>query len=194
MADIFRFEDYLTENANVKTSHFQYIADELKCISLKKGGFLFREGEVSSSFFYVEKGVLRLYSIDKVGKEHIVQFASEGWFIGDRTSIYFREPSKFHLEAIEESQVVVLDESIFNTLCQHSTEFLQYNERILQNHIRHLQNRIHLLISASAEERYLDFVKTYPDLTQRIPQWMIASYLGITPESLSRVRNELAKK
>ncbi|HNU59732.1 MAG TPA: Crp/Fnr family transcriptional regulator, partial [Aquaticitalea sp.] len=74
-----------------------------------------------------------------------------------------------------------------------SHEFRNYNEYLLQNHIRHLQNRINLLIGASAKERYIDFINLYTDLTLRVPQWMIASYLGITPESLSRVRKELAK-
>jgi CRP-like cAMP-binding protein len=75
-----------------------------------------------------------------------------------------------------------------------SPEFRTYNEYLLQNHIRQLQNRIDLLIGASAEVRYLEFIKLYPNLTLRVPQWMIASYLGITPESLSRVRKELAKR
>ncbi|MPT33677.1 MAG: Crp/Fnr family transcriptional regulator, partial [Flavobacterium sp.] len=69
-----------------------------------------------------------------------------------------------------------------------------FNEKALQNHIRHLQKRINLLLAATAEQRYLDFIKLYPDVTLRVPQWMIASYLGITPESLSRVRKELAKR
>ncbi|NBC03944.1 MAG: Crp/Fnr family transcriptional regulator, partial [Bacteroidetes bacterium] len=86
------------------------------------------------------------------------------------------------------------DEEFINTASEISPQFRKYNERILQNHIRHLQKRIDQLIGSNAEERYLDFLEKYPDLTLRVPQWMIASYLGITPESLSRVRRELARK
>jgi CRP-like cAMP-binding protein len=86
-----------------------------------------------------------------------------------------------------------LDKTFFDHASEVSPSFRQYNERALQNHIRHLQKRINLLLGAPADKRYLDFIKLYPDLTLRVPQWMIASYLGITPESLSRVRKELAK-
>lgn len=87
-----------------------------------------------------------------------------------------------------------MDDQFICTLSDISATFSKYNDQLLQKHIRHLQKRINLLIGASAEDRYLDFIKSYPDLTQRVPQWMIASYLGVTPESLSRVRKELVKK
>ncbi len=138
--------------------------------------------------------MVRFYSIDNEGKEHIIQFAPENWFIGDRGSTYFGQPSKFFIDAIEETTVVVLDQDFVESASEISPEFRNYNEYLLQNHIRHLQDRINLLIGASAEKRYLDFIKLYSDLTLRIPQWMIASYLGITPESLSRVRKEIAQK
>ena len=185
---------YLKENAGVTDDQLVQISDKLHFREFQKGQFILSEGQVCRHFFYVEKGLLRFYSIDHFGKEHIIQFASEGWFISDRSSIYFNEPSDFFIDAIEDSKVVLLNDNFSCSLDEISPQFRKYNENILQNHIRHLQSRVHLLISATAEDRYLDFIKLYPDLTQRVPQWMIASYLGITPESLSRVRKELARK
>lgn len=185
---------YLKENAGITDEQFVQVSERLKFKEFSKGQFLLREGHVCKHTFYVESGLLRFYSIDHLGKEHIIQFAPEGWFVSDRSSIYFNEPSKFFIDAIEDTKVVILDGQFICEVGEINPQFRKYNDQILQNHIRHLQSRIHLLISATAEGRYLDFIKLYPDLTQRVPQWMIASYLGITPESLSRVRKELAKK
>lgn len=185
---------YLKENAGITEEQLLQISDELQFSEFQKGQFVLRQGQLCKRFVYVEKGLLRFYSIDRLGKEHIIQFASEGWFVSDRSSIYFNEPSEFFIDAIEDTKVALLDEEFMSILNEISAPFRKYNEYILQNHIRHLQDRVHLLISGTAEDRYLDFIKLYPDLIQRVPQWMIASYLGITPESLSRVRKELVKK
>ncbi len=188
------FYNYLKDKALVKPPHLQTLVDLVTLKQIKKGDFLLTEGQVCQHAFFVEQGLLRFYSIDEDGKEHIVQFAPENWFISDRGSIYFKQPSNFFIDAIEDATVVMLDQNFMEKASSISTEFRNYNEQLLQNHIRHLQNRINLLIGASAEKRYLDFINLYADLTLRVPQWMIASYLGITPESLSRVRKELARR
>lgn len=144
--------------------------------------------------FFVEKGLLRFYSISGDGKEHIIHFAPESWIIGDRGGIFFNEPSVFYIDAIENSEVVLLDEEFSLKAGRLSASYQRFSSRALQNHVRHLQLRINLLLGATAEDRYLDFLKLYPDLTLRVPQWMIASFLGITPESLSRVRRELVRR
>jgi CRP-like cAMP-binding protein len=138
--------------------------------------------------------LLRQYSIDKKGKEHIISFAPENWFVTDRGSAFFNEPTAFFIQAMEDSQVVMVDEGFIQRLSKKSPEFTEFNNRLLHNHIRQLQKRINLLLSASAEDRYLQFMATYPDILFRVPQAMVASYLGITPESLSRVRRKLTQK
>ncbi|WP_084374359.1 Crp/Fnr family transcriptional regulator [Reichenbachiella faecimaris] len=188
------FSEYLQSNAQISDNELLQLQSHIRTRTVGKGEFLLRKGEVCKHSFFVESGLLRSYSIDKDGKVHIIQFAPENWFVSDRGSIYFNEPSSFFIDAVEATQVVMLDEAFVITASQISLSFRQYNEQILQNHIRHMQNRINLLLGASAEERYLDFINLYPDLTLRVPQWMIASYLGITPESLSRVRKALAKQ
>ncbi len=161
---------------------------------LKKGEMLLREGEVCHEVFFVEKGLLRMYSIDAGGKEHIVQFAPESWLISDRSSIFFNEKSNYFIDAIEDSEVWALKPDFFAQMHSSFPGTVENNDILLQKHIRTLQDRINSLLSDPAEERYLKFIKRYPDLMQRVPQWMVASYLGITPESLSRVRKELARK
>src|SRR5690606_32830231 len=143
--------------------------------------------------FFVEKGLLRSYTIDESGKEHILQFAPENWFIADRSSYYFNEPSAINIQAIEDTEVAMLEKGFIEKALEISHSFRAYHEKMLQNHVRHQQIRINMLLSATAEKRYRYFTDTYYDLTLRVPQWMIASYLGITPESLSRVRKELAR-
>lgn len=153
-----------------------------------------RPGEVCKHSFFVESGLLRAYTIDESGKTHIIQFAPENWIISDRSSAYFNEPTVLFVDAIEDTSVTLFDNNFSCQLADINPAYLQHNELALHNHIRHQQMRINSLLGATAEARYLDFIHQYPDLTLRVPQWMIASYLGITPESLSRVRKELAKK
>lgn len=160
----------------------------------KKGEILMSEGEICHHTFFVEKGLLRMYSIDKNGKEHIIQFAPEKWIVSDRSSLYFNEKTKYYIDAIEDSEVILLQNDFFQELKNKFPYSSKNNEILLQKHIRNLQSRVNSLLAESAEERYLNFIKMYPDLLLRVPQWMVASYLGITPESLSRVRKELAKR
>ena len=190
----YEFTRYLKEHAGITVEQLQEFEGEIQKRNIEKDEILLDKGQVCDHFFYVEQGLLRFYSIGKDGKEHILEFAPEKWLVVDRASFYFDEPSEFYIDAIEQTTVAVLDEEFINIASEISPQFRKYNERILQNHIRHLQNRINRLIGTSAEERYLEFLKKYSEITSRVPQWMIASFLGITPESLSRVRRELANK
>lgn len=188
------FKNYLQKNAQISDQDFEQLSKKLKTGTVEKGDFLLKTGEICSHSFFVGKGLLRSYTIDKAGKEHIVQFASENWIIGDRGSIYFNEPSDFYIDAVETTTYVFLDQEFLDQATELSKNFRLFNEKALHNHIRHLQKRINLLLSATAEQRYMNFIQLYPDLTLRVPQWMIASYLGVAPESLSRVRKELATR
>ena len=186
------FTQYIIEKFDVSESEISLILELVEEKNISSGSFLLKPGEICQHTFFVEKGLLRLYSLSENGKEHILQFASQNWLLSDRDSVFFKEPSKFYIEAIEDSVLIPMDEEIFRKIAKLSPKFRENNEILLQNHIRHLNQRINLLLSASAKTRYLEFIKLYPDLQLRVPQWMVASYLGITPESLSRVRRDLA--
>ncbi len=190
----FNLTTFLTSNSDLEKNTVEQLVLNCKSLRINKGEFLLQEGQTCKHYFFVESGILRQYSIDSKGKEHVLQFAPENWFVSDRESVYFNQASHYFIQAIEDSIVLQLDENFMLTLSQQHKTFLEFNTRLLHNHIRHLQKRITQLLGATAEERYLDFVKIYPDLILRVPQAMVASYLGITPESLSRIRKELARK
>jgi CRP-like cAMP-binding protein len=190
----FSYSGYLTSNTDIDTQTIEQLVMNCRVLTVKKGNYLLRAGEVGKLSYFVEEGLLKQYTIDEKGKEHILQFAPENWIVSDRGSVYFGLPSDYYIQALEDSKVVQIDEEFIVQLAQKNQSFLEFNNKSLHNHIRHLQKRITLLLSATAEQRYLDFIKIYPNLTLRVPQTLIASYLGITPESLSRVRKDLAHK
>lgn len=190
----FSLKSFLTSNLNIEESQIASIIEKCKKKSVKKDEFLLREGEYCRFTFFVEQGLLRQFSTDKKGKEHILHFAPERWLVTDRESIYFNQPANYAIQALEDSSVVLIDEQVIHQLSTNIPGFADFNNLLLHNHIRHLQNRINQLLSATAEERYLAFVKMYPDILLRVPQTLVASYLGITPESLSRVRKELSQR
>lgn len=187
------FQTYLRDQAGVREEHLEALQDLIFTKTYEKGEVLLEKGQICRHVFFVEEGLLRMYNISNEGKEHIIQFAPEGWFVSERNSICFNEPSEYFIDACERTTVALLNQEFVEKASHISSQFRTYNERILQNHIRQLQKRINMLIGTTAEERYLDFIKLYPNLILRVPQWMIASYLGITPESLSRVRKNLVK-
>ncbi|TVR79119.1 MAG: Crp/Fnr family transcriptional regulator [Saprospirales bacterium] len=186
------FYHYLRDRVFVRSAHLAEILKMVSVKKVKKNEMLLMRGLICRNVFFVEKGLLRLYAIDESGKEHIIQFAPENWFLSERASLYFGNPSEYFIDALEDSSLVVFDQEFIERASDISVEFRNYNEYLLQNHIRHLQNRIHSLIGADAKSRYLKFIDLYPEIVQRVPQWMVASYLGITPESLSRVRRDIA--
>lgn len=188
------FNNYLKAKTDLSEEAIVQLTQSLKIKTFVKGDFILNQGEVCHHSFFVEKGLLRSYTIDDSGKEHIIQFASENWIVTDRSSAYFNEASDMYIDAIEDTAVVFIDKEFVNKVSELSVIFRQNNDQALHNHIRNLQKRINLLLGATAEKRYLEFIAMYPDLTLRVPQWMIASFLGITPEGLSRVRKELAKR
>lgn len=188
------FKTYLISKGGITEEQFLILTQDIVIQPFKKGQYILHPGEICKHAFFIEQGLMRSFSIGENGKEHIIQFAPENWIISDRSSAFFNEPSEFFIEAVEDTTTVLWDANFIQRASDLSVSFRHYNDRALQNHIRHMQQRINLLLGASADQRYLDFISLYPDLTLRVPQWMIASYLGITPESLSRVRKELAKR
>ena len=187
-------ETYLSEILEIPKDAITTCSGFYVSKKVAKNEFLLREGEICLDTFFVEKGLLRMFSLDKNGKEHVIQFAPENWLISDRSSLNFNEKSKFYIEAIEDTEVFILGNDFFTKMIENYPHIAERNDLLLQKHIRNLQNRVNSLLSDTAEERYMNFIKMYPDILLRVPQWMVASYLGITPESLSRVRKELARK
>jgi CRP-like cAMP-binding protein len=165
-----------------------WIKSNIVTRKVSKGAYLLRKGDLLKKAFFVKTGCLRSYALDDKGKEHIYMFGPEGWIVNDIEAHVQDKPAELYIDAVEDSEVEVIDNAIL-TLIQPTAQDIDK----LTKRIAVLQHRIILLMSAPLQERYLDFVKTYPSIVQRVPQKMIASYLGVTPEALSKIRGELAK-
>jgi CRP-like cAMP-binding protein len=162
--------------------------------SIRRRQYLLQEGDPCKHMFFVSKGALRSYTIDDKGEEHIVQFAIENWWITDLYSFLTGEASTNTIDAIEDSDLILLDHPSYEMLFQQIPKFEHYFRVLLQNNFIAMRKRLIYTISSSAEERYEYFLHEHPSLAQRVPQHMVASYLGITPETLSRVRKQLSAR
>lgn len=187
------FYSYYHEKAGLSDEDFEALKTHFHFKDIAIDEFVLQAGEICNYTFFVEKGLLISYTLCESGKEHILQFAPENWILSDRSSMYFGESSTLYFKAIEPSIVVYIDQEFFRKATQRNEGFACFNETILQRNIHFQQVRINTLLALSSKQRYEEFMKMYPQLLLRVPQWMIASYLGITPESLSRVRRELLR-
>jgi CRP/FNR family transcriptional regulator len=188
------FQKYMDRKIELSRDQSEWIRSLSIVKKLRKHQYLLQAGEVCKHHAFVSKGCLRSYSVDSHGAEHIVKFAVEYWWIADRDSLTSGEPAKLHIDAVEESEVVLFSKQHFDLICQQIPAFNDMVNNLLQSAYNASQNRILANISLSAFEKYEYFLQRYPDMALRIPQSMIASYLGISPETLSRVRNQVMSK
>lgn len=155
---------------------------------LRKGQLFERAGEITARGGFVARGCFRTYAIDADGVETIIRFSPERSFIGDIVSATTGQPTQYTVEAIESSDVLTIDLASFNRMLDAFPDIARGYRLGLQRSQSAQQRRIVMSLSASAEERYADFVARYPALVARVPKRMLASYLGIAPETLSRIR------
>lgn len=162
--------------------------------TIKKKEYLLRQGEVCRTESFINKGCLRMYSVDENGFEHIVQFGIEDWWISDLYSFLTKTQTNYAIQALEDTEVVQLSKSNFDLLFERIPKFERFYRTIFQNAFIAHQNRINQNLSFTAEQRYADFIKQYPQLEQRIPQKHVASYLGMTSVFLSMLRKRMTSK
>ena len=178
----------------VSDEEFNYCKTLFLPKKLLKKQFLLQNGEVCRHQAFVEVGMLRSYTIDEKGTEHIMQFSPEGWWVADLSSYITGEPSPFNIEALEDAELLLLSKASWDDLMNKFPKFEHYFRIILQNHLIATQKRLMQSITETAEEKYLRFIEMYPQCLQRVPQHMIASYLGITKETLSRLRKNMVTR
>lgn len=187
---ILHFENYLPLNDTEKEELNKRIIEK----RVKRRQFILQESDVCRHYNFVVSGLFKMYAVDKNGTEHNIQFASENEWITDIGSFHSDKPSHLYIEAIEPSVILQIEKKNLLFLYTHFPKFDRNFRVIIENKFIELENRVLQNISSTAEERYQTFLGQYPNLSNRLPNTQIASYLGITPEFLSKIRNNSIKK
>ena len=172
----------------------EYIYSISKEKKVSKGEILIREGQTVNKTFFVSQGSLRSFCIDKEGKEHTLQFAIQDWWISDFMAIYNNEPASLTVECITDATVIEFNAQKLYEIYLQFPEFEAFQRKNLERHVVSLHKRILNQLQLTALERYNLFLEQYPNIEQHVPNYHIASYLGITQQSLSRLRAVKARK
>lgn len=159
---------------------------------LRKRQYLLQDGDVCRHIAFIERGVLRLYRTEEDGTEHIVDFAVEGMFASDLYSFLTGQPSSYNIDAIEDSELVLISKAGRDELIEICPKYQRYMLQVLAEAYIRLQGRMDSVISMALPERYKYLLESCPEVMQRVPQHMIASYMGLTPATLSRLRAKLS--
>ena len=184
----------LSKHAGFSLDEYEFYFSLLKKRTVRKKEHYLRAGEISRATAYVNKGCLRQYIIGDHGKEIIIQFALEDWWIGDLESFHYEKPSAFYIQALEDSELMLLSRKNFLRVCVELPKYkIFHDEKVQRNHFATLK-RLSMAKLGTPEEKYIHLMKEQPQLFQRVPLHYIASYLGIEPESLSRLRKRLTEK
>jgi len=165
----------------------------LKSKSLANGEFLLREGEICKNESFVTKGCLKTYYQDENGLEHIIDFSIEEWWADDLYSLLTQTPSKSNIKAIEDTEILQISKTDLELLYQKVPRFERFFRILFQNAYITQREQINQALSASAEERYLLFIKKKPYAETRFSQKDIASYLGVTPQFFSSLKKKLGR-
>lgn len=191
--------DLLLENIARRDVHLT--AEEIETLKslfshkkFRKHQFILEEGEVSTHDNFIIKGLSRTYSIDEKGQQHILRFTPEEWWTGDLASFLSGKPTIYNVDCLEDTEVLRITYPDLETLFERVPKMNKYFRLLYQRSIISYGLRLVSNLSLSASERYEEFIKRYPAIEQRVPNHQIASYLGITPQSLSRIRSQAQEK
>jgi CRP/FNR family transcriptional regulator len=162
----------------------------IKPVILKKREFLLKEGQICRSIYFVEQGCLRMFFLNDKMSEQTTQFALEHWWISDFNSFMGNKPSEYFIQAVEKSEILTIDSGSFEEVLKELPQMERYFRMIMEREWASAQQRIKYMYSLSKEEFYNHFCVSFPEFVQRVPQYMIASYLGLTPEYVSELRKK----
>jgi CRP-like cAMP-binding protein len=193
--------NHITSLSNFLESFLPFTAQEIDLITgsfevekVSRRQKLLESGKVCKEYFFVVQGCFRMYGIDDRGFEHNIQFAAENDWIADISSFYTGKPSLLNIEALETSEILKIQQMDLYRLFEEIPKINRVFKVAIEHKYIEIQNRVMQTFSSTAEQRYMDFLEQYPSLSNRLPNTQIASYLGITPEFLSRIRKNLMSK
>ena len=184
------FDDYIPLDEEERKDLSKKVIER----KIKRRQFILQEEDVCKHYTFVAEGCFKKFQVDQKGTEHNLQFIAENDWIMEIDSFYNEKPSRVFIEAIEPSIILQITKPDLINLFMSNPKFNRNFRVIIENRFVELENRVLQAISSTAEERYLTFLAQYPKLSQRLPNTQIASYLGITPEFLSKIRKEISKK
>jgi CRP-like cAMP-binding protein len=185
---------YLIQNGDLTLDEVKLIEAVAIPKRIRKRQYLLQEGDVSCYNSFVAKGCLRLYRVGKDGEEYILNFAIENWWISDYESYYSGLPSGYNIDALEDSELLMIEKSKLNALSDTIPKLRKLIERLNAKNYEVTQQRILSSISQTAEERYDNLISSCSQITNRVPLHMVASFLGLSRETLSRIRQQHARK
>jgi CRP-like cAMP-binding protein len=188
-----KIQSYLSRFANLSAEELTLFENNIEFKKVPKKTILLRAGDICNFEAYINKGIIREYFIDGKGEDITLQFASEDWWISDIVSFEDQTPSDRYIEALEDCELMVLNRESKDKLLREIPQLERMFRLMIQRHLSKVQKRLFKKISTPAMDQYIEFINRYPLINQRVPQHYIASYLGITPEFLSRLRTKLLK-
>ena len=188
------FFEYLRNYISLTATEATIIAAKLKQRTYLKGQYILQEGDIDKYQTFILSGKVRTFYLDDNGNEHIVSFGIENWWVGDICSFSVQTPADFHVQCLEKTKVLQISYESMEQLYDEVPKLERFFRLILQKAYGNMSKRIIRNHSLSAKERYLLFLEEYTAIAQRIPQYMIASYLGITKEFLSTIRKQITNE
>jgi len=183
--------EHVKQQVDPRTEDLHLFTSKLREVVVAKGKFLLHPDTHVKHEYFVVKGCLSAYYLDKKGNKNIVQFAIENWWLGDFDAFYNGVPSKLYIEALEDSTLLAINYDDLQTLFQQSPIFERYFRILVTSAFISLRKRILSSLGKSVKERYLEFCEKYPNIEGRVPNYQISNYLGASPESLSRARRKM---
>ncbi|MFD2517262.1 Crp/Fnr family transcriptional regulator [Salinimicrobium flavum] len=183
--------NHISNDIDLTSSEKEEFTGLLSVERIPKGMYLVKPGDIVTSEYYVVKGCLRAFYLDEAGQEHIIQFAIEDWWISDFEAFFSESVAELHVEAIEDSVLLGLDKTALEALYQRIPKFERFFRIKTTGAFVALRSRVLSSLQKTGKQRYLEFCATYPKIEKRIANYHIANYLGLKPESLSRIRKEI---
>lgn len=187
------FAKYLREKADLTDEELDLVQAVTVNKRLRKRQYLLQEGDICHYNCFIVKGCLRNYRVSEDGNEHILRFGVENWWVSDPESYNNGTKTKNNIDALEDSELLLIEKADFDKLVEKIPNFRSFRDKLKERSFDASQNRIMSHISDTAEQKYEGFIKNYPDIFNRVPLHMIASYLGVSRETLSRIRTKYAK-
>ncbi|WDF57040.1 Crp/Fnr family transcriptional regulator [Mucilaginibacter sp. KACC 22063] len=183
----------ISRYVNLSPDEKAYFTSLLQSRSLKRKEFLLEDGQICKYSAFTLSGCLRGYTVDENGLEHVLSFAPQGWWMADMYSLISQKPGTLNIEAIEKTDILLLSKADQEKLYEQVPKFERFFRIITENSLVAYQQRLMDNLSLTAEERYLNFCKRYPTLIHTLPKKDIATYIGVTPEFLSRMLGKMLR-